>query len=100
MFSDYPAVLADDDAIGIGLNLDRPADGVGRYGVLVVVEADQAGLGDRGRHGVESIEATGIGNELRPLRLERLPDRLFGQLGMAMRLGVGDAFIEQPGIQL
>ena len=28
MFSDYPAVLADDDAIGIGLNLDRPADGV------------------------------------------------------------------------
>ena len=48
MFSDNPAVLADDDAIGIGLNIDRPADGVGRYGVLVVVEADQAGLGDRG----------------------------------------------------
>jgi hypothetical protein len=28
MFSDKPAVLADDDAIGIGLNLDRPAKGL------------------------------------------------------------------------
>ena len=28
-----------------------------------------------------------------------LPDRLVGKLRMAMRLGVGDAFIEQPGVQ-
>ena len=27
MFGDDPAVLADHDAIGIGLNLDRPANG-------------------------------------------------------------------------
>jgi hypothetical protein len=49
---------------------------------------------------VESIEPAGIGNELRPLCLEHLPDRLLGKLRMAMHLGVGDAFIEQPGIQL
>src|SRR6202040_2157780 len=40
-----------------------------------------------------------IRNELRPLRLEHLPDRLVGQLRMAMRLGVGDALVEQPGVQ-
>jgi hypothetical protein len=33
------------------------------------------------------------------LFFENLPDGLVGDLGMAMRLGVGDAFIEQPGIQ-
>jgi len=56
--------------------------------------------GDRRWHCVESIEPAGIGNEVRPLRLEHLPDRLLGQLRMVMHLGVGNAFIEQPGVQL
>src|SRR6266550_3171930 len=34
------------------------------------------------------------------LRLEHLPDRLLGQLRMAMHFGVGDAFIEQPSVHL
>ena len=41
-----------------------------------------------------------IGHELGPLLLEDLPDRLVGELGMRMRLGVGDALVEQPGVQL
>src|SRR4051794_4059404 len=49
---------------------------------------------------MESVEPTRIGNELRPFRLEHLPDRLLSQFWMAMHLGVGDALIEQPGIQL
>src|SRR5439155_280286 len=49
---------------------------------------------------MESVEPARIGNELRPFRLEHLPDRLLGQLRMAMRLGIGDAFVEQPGVQL
>jgi len=49
---------------------------------------------------MESIEPAGIGNELWPFRLEHLPDCLLGQFWMAVRLGVGDAFIEQPGVQL
>ena len=49
---------------------------------------------------MEAIEAAGIGNELRPFRLECFPDRLVCKLGMAMGLGVGDALIEQPGVQL
>jgi hypothetical protein len=56
------------------------------------------GLGDRDRNGVESIELAGIGNKLQ--LLEHVPNCLIGQLGMAMRLGVGDALIEQPGVQL
>ena len=49
---------------------------------------------------MEAVEPTGIGNELGPFGFEYLPDRLLNQLRMAMRLGVGDAFIEQPGVQL
>ena len=94
MLADDPAVLADHDAIGIGVDLDRPPDRARGHRVLVVVEAHQAGLGDRGRHRMESIEAAGIGHELRPFRLEHLPDRLFGQLRMAVRLGVGDALVD------
>src|SRR5258708_1863471 len=35
----------------------------------------------------------------RPRQLA-LPDRLLGQLRMAMRFGIGDAFIERPGAHL
>ena len=74
MFSDYPAVLADDDAIGIGLNLDRPADRVSGHRVLVVVEAHQTGLGDRSRHATESVKPPGIGND--PAAPPQTPARL------------------------
>ena len=99
MLSNDPPVLADCDAIRIGMNLDRMPDRTGRHRVLVVIEAYQAGLRDRRLHRVEAIELASIGNELRPLRLEHFPDCLLGQLWMVMHLGVGDAFIEQPGVQ-
>ena len=48
---------------------------------------------------VESIEAPAMGNELRPLFLEHVPDRLVRPLGMRMRLGVRNAFVEKPGVE-
>jgi hypothetical protein len=64
MLGDNATVLADDDAIRMSMNLDRTPDSAGSYRVLVVVEAHQAGLRDRCRHRVESVEPAGIGNEL------------------------------------
>jgi hypothetical protein len=49
---------------------------------------------------VESVEPAGIGNELWPLSLEHLPNRLVRKLGVLVGLGVGDASIKQPGVQL
>src|ERR1700679_1805756 len=49
---------------------------------------------------MEPVEAAAIGNELGPLLLEHLPDRPLGPLGMAVRLGPGDAFVHEPGVQL
>jgi hypothetical protein len=49
---------------------------------------------------MEPVEPSGIGNQAWPLRLEGLPDRPVALLWMAMRLGVGDGLIHQPGIQL
>src|SRR5215470_19366534 len=100
MLADNPAVLADHDAVRIGVNLDWTPDRIGGHRVLVVVKAHQAGLRDRGRHRVEAIEPADIRNELRSLRLEHLPDRLPSKFRMMMRLGVGDTFIEQPGVHL
>jgi hypothetical protein len=47
---------------------------------------------------MESVKPAGIGNEPAAFGFEHLPDRLLGQLRMAMRLGVGDTFIAQPGV--
>ena len=49
---------------------------------------------------MEAIEPTRIRHELGSLGLEDLPDGPVGELRMPMRLGVGNAFIEQPGVQL
>ena len=100
MLGNDPAVLADHDAVRIGLDLNGSPDRARRHRVLVVIEAHQTGLGDRGRHGMEAIEPTRIRHELGSLGLEDLPDGPVGELRMPMRLGVGNAFIEQPGVQL
>src|SRR5438034_9091673 len=100
MLGNDASVLADHDAIGVSVDLDRPSYGAGRDRVFVVVEAHQAGLRDRCRHRVEAVEPSGIGNKLWPLGFEHLPDSLFGQLWMAVRFGVGDALIQKPRIQL
>src|SRR6478735_2573747 len=49
---------------------------------------------------MEAIEPTRIRHELGSLGLEDLPDGPVGELWMPMRLGMGNAFIEQPGVQL
>src|ERR1700677_5188029 len=100
MFSNDPPVLADHDAVGIRVDLDRPPDRAGGHGVFVVVEAYQAGLRHRRWHRVEAVELAGIRNELRPLRLEHLPYRPICKLRMVMRLGIGDTLIEQPSVHL
>ena len=48
---------------------------------------------------MEPVKGPGIGYEACPLSLEHLPDRLVSHLRVRMRLGPGDAAIEQPGIQ-
>ena len=48
---------------------------------------------------METIEAATIRDQLRPFLLEDVPHRLFGTFGMRMCLGVGYAFIGEPGIQ-
>jgi hypothetical protein len=63
MLADDPPVLADHDAVGIGMNLDGTPDGARCHRVFVVIEAHQAGLRHRRLHRVESVEPAGIRNE-------------------------------------
>src|SRR5271165_7225171 len=100
MLADNRAVLADDDALGIGLDLDRPADGARTDRVLIVVEPHQAGLRHRCLGGVKAVERADDLYELRALRLKHLPDRAVGLFGMRVALGVGNALVEQPAVQL
>jgi len=48
---------------------------------------------------VEAIEAATIRDEIWPLPLEHLPYGLIRSFRMGMYLGVGDAFVGQPGVQ-
>jgi hypothetical protein len=93
-------VLADDDAFGIGVDLDRPADGARQDGIFVVVEAHRASLRHRSRNAMEAVEAPGIGDEAGALILEDLPDRAVALLGMPMHLGIGNAFVGQPAVKI
>ena len=92
-------LLADDDPIGVSVNFDRPANGAGADRVFVIVKANQAGLRHGSRQSVKSIEPAAIGNELRPLLLEHLPNGVLGTFRMWMSLGIGDDLIGEPSIQ-
>jgi hypothetical protein len=60
MLADDPPVLADHDAVGIGMNLDGTPHGARCHRVFIVIEAHQAGLRHRRLHRVESVEPAGI----------------------------------------
>src|SRR5690606_26485750 len=79
--NDY-AILADNDTIGIGMDLNRTADRARQDGVFVVVEAHGAGLRHRSGDAVEAIEASGIGDKAGSLLLKHLPNRALALLGM------------------
>ena len=98
MFTDHPAVLAQFDPIGIGPDLDRAPHGTGHHRVLVVIEPNQARLGDRGGHPMEAIEPPGIGHQAAALGLEGFPDGLIAELWMAMRPGIGNGLVEQQAL--
>ena len=49
---------------------------------------------------MEAVEAPGIGNEAAALLLEHLPDRAAVLFGVPVHLGVGDAFVGQPAVQV
>ena len=85
--------------VGIGADLDGPPDRTGVDRVAVLVEAHEAGLGDGGRHCMEAVERADIGHQARTLLLEHLPDRPVRNVGMFVRLGVGDASVLEPGVQ-
>jgi hypothetical protein len=62
---------------------------------LFLVEPYQAGLRDHGLRRMEPVAGPADLNQLGALRLDHLPDRQIGQLGMLVRLGVGDTSGEQ-----
>src|SRR3984893_9693754 len=84
----------------VSVNLDRPHNRAGADRGFVIVKANQAGLRHGSRQSVESIEPAAIGNELRPLLLEHLPNGVLGTFRMWMSLGIGDDLIGEPSIQL
>ena len=86
MLCDDTPILADDDAIGVGMDLDWTTDCAGAHRVFIVVEPHQARLRHRGLLRMEPVEATAIGDELGPLILKRLPYGLLGAFGCGWAL--------------
>jgi len=93
------SVLPAFQAIGIGSDLDRPANRAGVGRVTVLVEPHEAGFGNRRGDGMESIERADIGHQAQPLFFEHFPDRLVRNIGVPVRLGMGEAPVFEPGVQ-
>src|SRR5690606_21503951 len=100
MPADHLAVLPELHALGVGTDLDGTPDRAGLHRVAALVEADEARLGDRGRHRMEAVERPGVGHQPRTFLLEDLPDGPVAQLGMRVRPGPGDAAVQEPGVEL
>lgn len=100
MATDDLTVLPAFQAIGIGADLDRPSDRTGVDRVTVLVEPHETGFGHRRGDGMESVERADIRHQVRTLLFEHLPDRLVRDVGMFVRLGIGDASILEPGVHL
>ena len=94
------AVLPAFQSVGIGADLDGPPDRTGVDRVAVLVEAHEAGLGDGRRDGMKAVERTDIGHKARTLFLEHLPDRLVRNVGVPVHLGMSDASVLEPGVEL
>lgn len=69
------SILPELDAFSISADLDGTADGMSLDRVAVVVEPDEAGLRDRGRHRMVSVEGASIGHKAWALSLEDVPGR-------------------------
>ena len=78
----------------------HPAGGARIDAVAVVVGHDQAGGGGAHRLLDKAVERPAQLHQARPLVLEHLPDRPVLELRVPGALGVGDALIFQPGVQL
>src|SRR5262245_14076340 len=100
MFAHDHAVLADDDALGIDMDVDRPATRLGIDRVFVAIEAYQTELGDSRHRRPEAVEGAAVWDQGGTLSFEHLEDSLLLLLGMRSRLGVGHAAVEQVGIEL
>lgn len=113
VLADIDPILLDDDPISIGMHLDwtvngsrqdrvfvpQGIDSLDQFLIFVTVETDRAGLRHPRRNTVEAIEWADVAHEAAAFGFEHLADGLSRLFGMAMSLGIGNAFVEQPGIQ-
>lgn len=100
MLTDLDAILANDDVLSVCVDLGRTAHSGRQYGILVVVEADEASLADRGLNSMEAIELARVSDQIGSLFLEDVPDRALWLIDMFVGTGVIDAFVQQPPVQL
>ena len=101
MLADDPAVLAHHDAIGIGADLDRPADRAALPPSTCCCRS-APGRSWRPTPAPHGSRRTGRHRERGFGRSASNTSQIVcsRELGMPVRLGVGDALVEQPGVQL
>ena len=89
-----------DDALGMGSHQDHSTGGAGINAVTIVVGHDEAGRACPDRLFDEAVEGAAKRHQARAFVLEHVPDRSILELGMRHSLGVSDALVFQPCVQL
>ena len=100
MIGDHLVAQQHDDAFGMGAHQHHPAGGARIDAVAIMIGHDQAGGAGPHRLLDEPVERTAQLHQAGAFFLEHVPDRPILELRMFGALGVGDALIFQPRIQL
>ncbi len=95
-----PAFLPAFQPVSVGPNIHRSSNRAGIDRVSVVIKANEASFGHRGRNSVESIKRANIGHKARALFFEHFPDCFVSHLRMGVGPAICQATIFQPGVQL
>ena len=100
VLANHNTILFDDDAVRIRMHIDRAANSTRLDRVFVAVKAHEAGLGDGRTRRMEAVEDATIGHQQRPFGLEHLEHRPVLLLRVRLLLGIGDAFVQQPAVEI
>ncbi len=100
MICDHLVIEQHDDPLGMGPHQNHAARCPGIDAVAIVIGHDQARGGGTYRLLDEAVERSAQLHQAGPFLLEHFPDRPVLELGVSGALGVGDALILQPRVQL
>ena len=99
VFGHRAPFLADDNPIGVGVEVDGAADGVALTEYLLLWTAPGRSSTTEAGSAWNPSKRPRYGMSFGRSASKNFPDRLVGPLGMGVRFGPGKALVEKPSVE-